>query len=139
MTTRVLAIASAIQGLLKAPAMSACPASAVYLNRDEPVPDAAAILIEIGDEPTPIIAGRMDRAVEIHLISQAKGGSAKAIAEAIHAEAYGRIMDDTTLGGLAYHIDEGDALRDHGVLDVPVCKITKTYIVRHLTERGSLS
>jgi hypothetical protein len=60
------------------------------------------------------------------------------LADAPLIEAYNRIMADTTMGGKAMNIVEGETTRERAVLEKPVAVVTKTFTVRYHTAGASL-
>ena len=120
--------------------MSSVPAARVFRDlhgalQSELLP---AIAIETGDEPDPVrvVIGAKERSVDIRVTVLAAGGYVAADAAVL--EAFGRVMAEPTLGGLAFEADEGQTRRDRDDGERQVVAVTKTWRFQYRTAEDSL-
>lgn len=141
MPSKALQIRDAIVSLLRTFPVAGVPASRVFLDEVSAVEhnDAAAIFVEMGDEPAPeFLVGATDRAVEITVGVVGVGADANAAADAVVVATHDTIMADRTLGGVAFNITEGPRRRDRRDLDRRLAKVECAYRVDYRCSGDSL-
>lgn len=142
MPSRAEQITQAVVAALTTPALSSVPAAQVYRDLDRAIDAnvAAALVVESGDEPAPNLAtlGIAYRVLDIRVTALAKGASPATLADAPMLEAYGRIMADRTLGGLAMDITEGDTQRQTNVLETGLAAAARIYRIQYRTAATAL-
>lgn len=142
MPSRAEQIIQAIVAVLTSPTMASVPAAQVYRDLDRALDAAvpAALVVESGDEPAPDLAtlGIAYRTLGVRVTALVKGANPATLADAPMLEAYGRILADRTLGGLAVDISEGETQRQTNVLETGVAAVAKHYQVQYRTDAYSL-
>ena len=135
-------IADEVKSMLTTPAMTSV---AIPDVRTEPIhptelESGTAINIEMGNEDPAqrIYIGRKDRQVRLELTFIATGASAVTNADAAMVEAHERLMQDETLGGLAFDIEEAEVTRQNALNGQRLAVIRKVYLVQYLTREESL-
>lgn len=137
MTTRALAIADHIAGLLAG-------VSDVTIHRDIvraiDRTEQLSLVVEQGDEPAPQrdTIATYERQIDIHVAAVAKGSEPYGRADVPLSAAHDLILQDRSLGGLAMDIDEGPTTRQRDSLEREVGVVTKTYRVVYRTTADSL-
>ena len=76
--------------------------------------------------------------VQVTALAQAGAGAALTAADAAYVEAFGRVMADRTLGGLAFDVLEGQTARASEAYGERVAAIRKTYSIQYETAETSL-
>lgn len=144
MSSRAEQITQAIVAALTTPAMTSVPAARVFRDADSALSsnDWPALLVETGDEfaPQTVLIGRKFRTVDVQVtaLAQAGAGAALTAADAAYVEAFGRVMADRTLGGLAFDVLEGQTARASEAYGERVATIRKTYSIQYETAETSL-
>lgn len=78
--------------------------------------------------------------IELVFLARKSGGEeASDVADALWAEAYGRVMADQSLGGLAMDLLPGEVIVDDAEADTSLCRLTWTVTVQHRTSNNSLT
>lgn len=136
MTTRALAIRNAILVKLRASPVAGIPSARVYADLRQALNSALlpAIVVDLGDEPTPVREyGKRGRSVSIIVSILADGADPYTSIDPIRVAAHGLIMLDKTLGGLCNTIEEGDTSRTRADLDRPIGSLITVYTVPYTT------
>ena len=140
MASRAERIAAAVLARLTEPAMDSVEPQAVYreLRGALQAQHLPAIAIELGNEPAPQrqTAVHLHRTVEVRVTVLAFGGYAAA--DAAHVESSARLLEDTSLGGLALDMFEGPVVREREDADRARVSVTHTYQYRYRTTDGSI-
>lgn len=102
-----------------------------------------ALVVETGNETAPEtvnVSGAKHRTVEIRVTALATGLEAGyASADPLVVGAFGALMADARLGGLAFSLAEGVTLREREAGDPSVVAVTKIYLYTYRTAGDSLS
>jgi hypothetical protein len=140
MTSRAEAIADAVFVALTAPPMTSVPAARVFRDLEGAVQAELlpAIAVETGDEPPPVrnVIGHKQRRVDIDVTVIAAG--CYAAADAVLIEAFGRLVADPSLGGLAFELEEGATRRQRQDGERHLVAVTKTWSAQYRTAENSL-
>ena len=131
-----------LMDLLTGPPMETIAAESMYRNLDAAINGGfPALVLEEGDEPTPGLesTGSANRHLNVQVRIVIKGDQPYSLADEPLMEAYGRIMNDRTVSGLAIDLREGPTKRERGMLEKPVGIITKNFLVQFETGQDSLS
>lgn len=142
MSSKAELIASAATAALTTPPMVSVPAARIFRDLDDALAtdQFPAVLLELGDEPTPeaVFIGVLDRKVDLFVTVLATGNSPVNTADAAVVEACDRLFADRTLGGAAIDIEEGETLRQRAAFGEHVAAVRKTYRVHYRTAEGSI-
>ncbi len=142
--SRAESITEAVVEALTTPAMTSVPAARVYRDLNDALSSESwpAVLVETGDEPPPQTAaiGRKFRSLDVvvTVLAASSGGSPHTDADAAVVEAFGRLMADRTLGGLAWDIQEGPTSRTSEAYGERLAAVRKVYQIEYETEEASL-
>lgn len=142
MASRAERIAEAIRGALTTPTMTAVPSARVFRElrgalQSELLP---AIAIDIGNDPPPVRAtiSTLTRTTDIRVTVFGASVNGYTATDPAHLEAYGRVMADPTLGGLAIDIEEGPITRERDDAERQRIAVTHTYRVVYRTGDRSI-
>ena len=147
MTTKAEQIAVAMVNLARSPAMASVVAASVLRDQMRVFDEGTtlpALVVEMGSESAPVrnLIQFEDRRIAIY-VSVVSGRviadeSPFTSGDAALVEYHARLLADTTLGGLALDIREGDTVRTRERLGADLAEVRKTYEVEYRTAVGSL-
>lgn len=140
MPSRAEAIADALHAALTVPPLASVPPARVFRDLEgalacEHLP---ALVIETGDEPPPTrpVIGHRQRRTALDVTVLAAGGYQAA--DAALVEAYGRLMADPTLSGLAFELEEGATRRQRHDGERHLVAVAKEFVAQYRTAENSL-
>ena len=142
MPSRVEQIMLHLLDILTVPAMASIPVASVFRSLDAAISSGLpALVIEEGNESEPDLSviDFANRRLSVQVRVVIKGDQPYSLADEPMAEAFGRIVNDRTLSGLAIDLTEGSTQRQRGMLEKPVGIITKNFLIQFETAQNSLS
>lgn len=141
MSSRQLQIVDAVIAKLAATPLANIGAGNVCTDPDYPwqMGDLPAVAVYLGDETVSrALIGMDDRQLTLKIKLASRSSDPPHLADQTMLDIHGRIMNDTSLGGLALDIANQAITRSRDVMEAPVLLIELDYQIDYRTTNTSL-